>query len=399
MKGCVEIMDAQKTTKMLERFKTTFGSADNLCCARAPGRVNLIGEHTDYNGGFVLPMGIDREVRLFFRPVEDGPVRVWSENYGEWDEFVLEDIQPNPEQPWANYIRGAAWAMREAGQRIRPVEAILIGDVPIGAGLSSSAALEVASALALCGKAAEGDIPRKNVALACQRAENEFVGVNCGIMDQFVSLHAEKNRAVLIDCRTLDYKLLPLENSEVRVVVCNTMVDHELGSSAYNERRATCEKAVRIIADRVEESVEQLRDVSPDMLARCGDHLDAKTRRRAQHVVTEDERALAAVDALGERNYEEFGRLMNASHDSLRDDYEVSCEELNIMVEAAREQDGCLGARMTGAGFGGCTVNLVRREDAAQFTETIADSYQSRTDIEPEVYDFTACPGARVESC
>lgn len=392
-------MDPQTTANMLERYKTTFGSADDLRCARAPGRVNLIGEHTDYNGGFVLPMGIDREVRLYFRRVEEGPVRVWSENYGEWDEFSLDDLQPNPEQAWANYIRGAAWAMESVDCKLEPIEAILIGDVPIGSGLSSSAALEVASALALCPDAGSEEVCRKDLALACQKAENDFVGVNCGIMDQFVSLHAEKDRAVLIDCRTLEYKLLPLENSEVRVVVCNTMVDHELGSSAYNERRATCEEAVEIISGCVDESIQQLRDVTPEMLEQCEEHLDTKTYRRARHVVTEDERALAAVDALGEGDYAEFGRMMNASHDSLRDDYEVSCDELDVMVESAREQSGCLGARMTGAGFGGCTVNLVRRDDADAFTDEIATAYESETGIEPEVYDFTACPGARVETC
>jgi galactokinase len=383
--------------KLIEKFASTFGSKDGLRCARAPGRVNLIGEHTDYNGGFVLPMAIDRDVRVFFRHADRGPARVWSENYGEWDEFDLDRIQHNPRQPWSNYVRGVAWALHEAGLPVRPIEAIIYGNVPIGAGLSSSAAIEVACALAFCPEALKRP-GRRELALICQRAENRFVGVNCGIMDQFVSLHAEDDRAVLIDCRSLDYKLLPLDTSRVRVMVCNTMVHHELGSSAYNERRSTCELASRQLNDRLGD-VRQLRDVTSVQLADHADALDELTYRRARHVVTEDERALAAVAALTEGRYEEFGALMNASHESLREDYEVSCRELDLMVEIARRQPGTLGARMTGAGFGGCTVNLVRREAAAAFAPAVAEAYESETGIRPEVYEFSAVPGAQVVNC
>ena len=396
-------MDYENAAKLVAKLGETFGSTDGLRCARAPGRVNLIGEHTDYNGGFVMPMAVDREVRVLFRPADAGPVRIWSENYGEWDEFDLDAIERNPRQPWSNYVRGVAWSLKDAGLELQPVEGIVYGDLPIGAGLSSSAAIEVASALALC-PAARGELPRKELALLCQRAENKFVGVHCGIMDQFVCLHAEDERAVLIDCRSLDYELVPLDTSRVRVIVCNTMVHHELGSSAYNERRASCEKAAAAInARRFPESptggVKQLRDVTSVMLQECRDALDGVSYRRARHVVSENERAVLARRALGEGEYQAFGKLMNESHDSLRDDYEVSCRELDLMVELARKQKGCLGARMTGAGFGGCTVNLVRADAAEPFKRAIVRGYKEATKLESQVFEFSAVRGARVESC
>jgi galactokinase len=391
-------MNPETTAQMIDRFEKTFGTREGLCCSRAPGRVNLIGEHTDYNGGFVLPMAIDRDVRLYFRTLKEGPVRIWSENYGEWDEFDLGSVELNSEQPWANYVRGAAWALQEAGRRVVPIEAILVGDVPIGAGLSSSAAMEVSSALAVSPEAAAGEIEKTELALTCQRAENDFVGVNCGIMDQFVSLHAERDRAVLIDCRSLEYQLLPLDNSRVRVVVCNTMVNHELGSSAYNERRATCEHAADVINAHEGGGVDQLRDVTIETLEQCREVMDDLAYWRAHHVVTENARTRTAVGALQDEEYPEFGRLMNVSHESLRKDYEVSCEELDIMVEVARRQPGCLGARMTGAGFGGCTVNLVRRDNVEEFIDGVHRGYREETNISADIYELTAQSGAAVET-
>lgn len=389
-------MDYRKVEEMASLFEETFGDREGLLCARAPGRVNLIGEHTDYNGGFVLPMAVDREVRLFFRPTE-GPARLWAENMDEWDEFALDEIERNPEQNWANYVRGVARVLQDEGFSLRPIEGIICGDVPLGAGLSSSAALEVAAANAFC-RAAGAEPESRQVALMCQRAENEFVGVNCGIMDQFVSVHAQREHALLLDCRTLEHEQVPLDTSRVCVVVANTMVDHELGSSAYNQRRASCEEAARRIG-QVEEGIEQLRDVTPEMLEEHAHLLDEVLLKRARHVVTEDERTERAAEALKEGGYEEFGRLMNGSHESLRDDYEVSCEELDVMVEAARRLDGVLGARMVGAGFGGCTVNLVEREKGAQVAEALADAYEDETGIEPQVYEMVAAEGARVGRC
>ncbi|MHC4787597.1 MAG: galactokinase [Planctomycetota bacterium] len=392
-------MDYQRVRQLARRFAESFGGREGLRCSRAPGRVNLIGEHTDYNGGFVMPLAIDRETRVLFRPAPDGPVRLWSENFGEWDEFDLDGIERNETAAggWSNYLRGVAWALQEAGYSLRPLEGIVCGDVPIGAGLSSSAALEVAAASAFCDAAAARPEPRE-LALLCQRAENEFVGVNCGIMDQFVSVHARREHALLLDCRSLEHELLPLDTSEVRVLVCNTMVHHELGNSAYNERRARCEEAARLLNARVD-GVRQLRDVTPEVLSRHGDVLDELTLKRARHVVGENERTLRAAEALKGGDHEQFGGLMNESHESLRDDYEVSCEELDLMVELARRQEGVLGARMVGAGFGGCTVNLVRRERAADVAEAVCRAYREEAGIDPEAYQFVAVAGAGVENC
>ncbi len=392
-------MDHGTVRKFVAKFEENFGTREGLRCSRAPGRVNLIGEHTDYNGGFVMPMAVDREVRFFFRLAEDGPVRVWSENYGEWDEFDLDAIERNESATggWANYVRGVAAMLLEGGYGLSPIEGIICGDVPIGAGLSSSAALEVATAGAFCAAAGLQPDP-KELALLCQRAENRFVGVNCGIMDQFVSIHARREHALLLDCRSLEHELLPLDTSAFRIVVCNTMVHHELGSSAYNERRARCEDAARILNGRVG-GVEQLRDVTPDILAEHGDALDEVTLKRARHVVGENERTVQAAEALKAGDYGRFGRLMNESHESLRSDYEVSCEELDLMVELARRQPGILGARMVGAGFGGCTVNLVERGRADRLATVVRAAYREETGIAPEAYQFVAVAGAGVERC
>lgn len=382
---------------LVSKYEENFGSREGLRYANAPGRVNLIGEHTDYNGGFVMPMAVDREVRVFFRGTKRGPVRLWSENYGEWDEFDLDSIERNDRQRWSNYPRGVALVLQEAGYELQPIEGLVYGDVPIGAGLSSSAAFEVAMARAFCAAAGLEPHPRE-LALLCQRAENSFVGVNCGIMDQFVSIHAEREHALLLDCRSLEHQLLPLDTSAVRVVVCNTMVRHELGSSAYNERRARCEEAVRVLNEQVG-GICQLRDVTSEILAKRGRALDKVTLKRARHVVSENSRAIAAAEALKARDYEAFGRLMNESHESLRRDYEVSCAELDLMVRLARQRPGVLGARMVGAGFGGCTVNLVLGERADKAAEGIRAAYLQATRIEPEVYQFVAVSGATVENC
>ncbi len=301
-------------------------------------------------------------------------------------------MRHNPSQAWANYIRGVAVTLQGAGYELKPIEGIVCGDLPIGAGLSSSAAIEVATARAFL-TASGIEIDSRELALLCQQAENRFVGVNCGIMDQFVSVHAKAQHALLLDCRSLEHEQAPLDTSAVRVVVCNTMVHHELGSSGYNERRASCESAARLLG------VEFLRDVTPEVLEEKAGVLDPVTLKRARHVVSEDERTTRAARALKEGDYAEFGRLMYASHASLRDDYEVSCEELDVMVEAARGQKGVIGARMVGGGFGGCTVNLVEREHAEAFAKGVARAYEKATGIKPETYQFVAVDGARVEKC
>jgi galactokinase len=385
----------EQLPELVVRFREAFGSTEGLMCSRAPGRVNLIGEHTDYNGGFVLPMAVDRETVVLFRPA--AALRIRSESLDDWDEFRLAEVAPDPGRHWVNYVRGVAAALLAAGHDLAPVEALIAGDVPMGAGLSSSAALEVACARAFCAAAGVEPDPRE-LALLCQKAENEFVGVSCGIMDQFVSVHARDSHALLLDCRSLEHRAVPLDGTCVRVIVCNTMVRHDLSASAYNERRASCEEAVRRLAGRID-GVKQLRDVSRADLEANVDVLSGLLVKRARHVVSEDDRTLRAAEALEAADYEQFGRLMYSSHESLRDDYEVSCAELDAMVEAARQQPGVLGARMVGAGFGGSTVNLVRREAVQRFVADVAAEYERRTGIRPDVHECTAVAGARVEPC
>lgn len=358
---------------------------------QAPGRVNLIGEHTDYNDGFVLPVAIDRQVMLAARAREDQQVQLWSIQFEQSSEFSLEQITPEPTAPWSNYVRGVALMLQQEGFALRGMDTVIGGNVPIGSGLSSSAAIEVATAVAfrdLCAL----DVSPIDLALLCQRAENEFVGMKCGIMDQFIATLGQGSHALLIDCRSLEYELVPLP-SGVSVVVCDTMKRRGLVDSEYNTRRQECEQGVELLRQHLPE-VKALRDVTTKDLACYGRSLPPVVRKRCRHVVSEDERVVQAVAALRTGDVAEFGRLMDLSHASLRDDYEVSCPELDGMVEAARSAPGCLGARMTGAGFGGCTVNLVRSEDASEFAREVAGRYHREIGVMPEVYLCEASPGA-----
>ncbi len=358
---------------------------------QAPGRVNLIGEHTDYNDGFVLPVAIDRRVMLAARARDDTQVRLWSVSFQQGSDFLLESIAPEPAAPWSNYVRGVAFMLQEQGFALSGMDAVIAGNVPIGSGLSSSAAMEVATAVtfrALCAL----DISQLDLALLCQRAENEFVGMKCGIMDQFIATMGQHGHALLIDCRSLGYELVPLPPG-VSVVVCDTMKRRGLVDSEYNARRRECEQGVALLR-RYLPGVEALRDVTSQDLVRCGHTLPPVVRKRCAHVVSEDERVLQAVAALRAGGVAEFGRLMDLSHASLRDDYEVSCPELDDMVELARSAPGCLGARMTGAGFGGCTVNLVRSESALAFAQQVARGYSEKMGVTPETYVCEASAGA-----
>ena len=364
--------------------------------ARGPGRVNLIGEHVDYNGGFVLPIAIDRDVSIAFRPNGTDRMRLYSMDFDQEAEFGLDAHEFDEDKRWTNYVRGVAKCLQDAGRETRGFDGVIQGNVPIGSGLSSSAAFEVASALTFLDLSGQ-TMDRKDLALLCQRAENTFVGVNCGIMDQFISIHGQAGHAVLIDCRSLDHRLVPLGDGSVKIVVCDTGVKRELAASAYNERRAQCEEAARVLNDAVG-GIEMLRDVSMDVLEAHSGKLDPVVLKRARHVVSEDDRTTAAVGVLNTGDLAEFGRLMNGSHDSLRDDYEVSCKELDAMVHAARALDGVYGARMTGAGFGGCTVNLVAPEAVDEFCERVPQAYQQATSLEAKLYVCDPAQGARVES-
>ena len=358
---------------------------------RAPGRVNLIGEHTDYNDGFVMPAPIDFYTWASISAREDRKLQIRSENFDDEVEVDLDDPNLARRGHWSDYPVGVAVMLERSGYRLHGARLEIRGEVPIGSGLSSSAAVEVATACALA--AVSGvDVDKRELALICQRAENEFVGARVGIMDQFVSLFGEAHRALLLDCRSLDFRLLPLPDN-VRLIICNTMVKHALASSAYNERREQCEAGVAIIAKRFP-NVTALRDVTLEQLEQCRSEMDGVVYRQCRHVVTENARVLAAADALEQRDLNQFGRLMAESHRSLRDDYEVSSVELNLMVELAQKIDGVYGARMTGGGFGGSTVNFVRAEQTEDFRARMAEGYERVTKIKPEIYLCTAGNGA-----
>ncbi len=361
---------------------------------QAPGRVNLLGEHTDYNDGFVLPIAIGRAMRMAVAPAGSSQVRLVSLDFGQQSAFdLMQPITRDPAAPWSDYVRGVAAVLLAAGETLGGLDAVLAGDVPIGAGLSSSAALEVAAARAFQAVSA---LDLDDVALArlCQRAENEFVGMNCGIMDQFISLLGQRDHALLIDCRSLAYRRVPLP-TDVRVVVLDTGVRRELVSSAYNERRAQCQEGVLRLRERLPH-VQALRDVTPADLERYGAELPPLVFRRCRHVVHENQRVLDGVAALERGDVAAFGAAMNASHVSLRDDYQVSCPELDVLVEAAWAQPGCLGARMTGAGFGGCTVNLVRTDAVDALVPAVQTAYRAQTGREAAALVCQAANGATV---
>jgi galactokinase len=354
---------------------------------RAPGRVNLIGEHTDYNDGFVLPMAIDRAVWIALRPRSDRVVGVYSLDFEQHAVFSLESFH-NEAAGWVEYLKGTAWALQEAGYRLRGWEGVLAGDVPIGAGLSSSAAVEMVTARAFA--AVSGfDWEPATMARLCQRAENAWVGMNCGIMDQLISAAGRADHALLIDCRSLESQAVPLP-PDTAVVVLDTGTRRGLVGSAYNERRAQCEAAARLFGVRA------LRDVSVAQFEAQAGALEPVTRRRARHVMTENERVLEAVEAMRRGDAPAVGRLLSASHASLRDDFEVSSDYLNRIVDCASAQESCYGARMTGAGFAGCAVALVRAPAASAFASAVAACYQEGCRLAPAVYICPATNGAEV---
>jgi len=373
--------------KVVKQFQQHFGSRPSLL-AQAPGRVNLIGEHTDYNDGFVLPMAIDRAIWIAARPRPD-KVRIHSLDFGQTIEFALDDLQKT-EAGWGEYVKGVAWALQEAGHQLAGWEGVMAGDVPLAAGLSSSAALELATARVF---AALSDLPwdPAEMALIGQKAENQWVGVNCGIMDQLISAAGVKGHALLIDCRSLSTTPAPLPPGTA-VVVLDTATQRGLLDSAYNERRAQCEAAAQSLG------IPALRDIGPSELKQSGNELDPVIYRRARHIVTENARTLQAAGAMRIGDSTQLGRLMNLSHISLRDDFEVSSDALNAMVECAQLQASCFGARMTGGGFGGCAVALVEQETAADFALAVEKCYRAKTGREPQVFICQPAAGANVES-
>jgi len=380
-------------------FEEHFGKAPALL-VKAPGRVNLLGEHVDYNDGPVLPAAIDRAVSLAAVPTPEEVITLYAKDFEEEVTFNLQsleykcDIHKQPLPKWAFYPAGVAWSLKKAGLDVSGLQATYDSDIPIGAGLSSSAAVEVAFATAWSASGGwDGD--KMKLARLCQQAENGYVGVASGLMDQFASFHGIEDHALYFDTRSLVWEALPLPPA-TSLVIADTGIRRNLADSGYNERRTACEQAVRILQKHLPE-IQSLRDVSPVELAAFGEFLPVPIRQRAEHVVREIARVETAVSALRRSDKRTFGALMFAGHASLRDLYEVSCPELDILVEIAHHLPGCLGARMTGAGFGGCTVNLVEESETPGFIKSLSTEYRAKVGHSPQVYPCKASGGARFE--
>ncbi len=381
---------AGPAARAVERFSAVYGTGHRTRIFRGPGRVNLIGEHTDYNLGFVLPMALDLACLAACARGGDGLLRVYSDNLDEarqWPLAALEEL--NPARDWGDYVAGVARELLRAGYALEPVNLLVASTVPVGSGLSSSAALEVATALALLdGRPIDG----LELARLCRRAENDFVGMPCGIMDQYVSVFGRENSAVKIDCRSLEHATVALPAS-VEILAVNTMVKHELGQSAYRNRVRECAEAVSSIRRRRPE-VASLRDVAATEFEALAGEIPEVPRQRARHVVGENQRVEDFIAASRRGDLAGMGELFVASHRSLQHDYEVSCEELDFLVDAALALPGVLGARMTGGGFGGCTVSLVRPEAVGEFETRIAAAYQGRFGLTPQIYPCRPSAGA-----
>jgi galactokinase len=378
-----------KPAELAQKFEGIFGAQPRIFCA--PGRVNLLGEHTDYNDGFVMPCAIGFSTRVAISPRPDRKLLIRSEDFAEQLEFDLDHLPRQGTGVWSDYVLGIAVMLKEVGHPVSGASLLVRGEVPIGAGLSSSAAIEVASALAFMSlNGTRLSLPE--VAKLCQRTENEFIGARVGIMDQFVSCLGRAGHALLLDCRSLEFKLIPIPEN-IRLVICNTMVKHEHASGAYNRRREECDEGVRILR-RWYPKATALRDISLEQLEQHKSEIPAIVYKRCLHVVSENQRVLEGGKYLTDGDVGHFGVLMRNSHLSLRDLFEVSCRELDIMVEIAESLEGFCGGRMTGGGFGGCTVNLVKAVDASRFAEQIADRYHAETGIKPDVYVCSAANGA-----
>jgi galactokinase len=371
-------------------FRERFGETPRVF--RAPGRVNLIGEHTDYNEGFVLPMAIERDTVVAAAPREDRRVVLHSLTLGETREFDLDGQAVARRGDWLDYVEGVARVLEARGVRLTGAHLVLDSDVPVGAGLSSSAALEISAGFAFVTISGH-EVDRLALALAGQRAEHVYVGARVGVMDQFVAALAQEGQALLIDCRALTSALVPMRLPEMEVVICDSRVSHNLAWSEYNTRREECEAGVDMLR-AWRPSIQSLRDVGTEEFELYAPRMPEPIRRRCRHVVTENARTLAAAAALAKGDAANMGKNMLGSHASLRDDYEVSCRELDLLVECALSVDGVLGARMTGGGFGGCTVNLVRRHGVDEFRRVVSEQYNRATNLEPILYVSKAGAGA-----
>lgn len=385
------------TTKLVEKFQELFGAEGDIRTYFAPGRVNLIGEHTDYNGGHVFPCALTLGTYGIARKREDNKLRFYSVNFERLGviESSLEDLKPYKAAEWTNYPKGVMWAFEERGYKLpNGLDILLYGNIPNGSGLSSSASLEVLTGVIL--KDMFGfDVSMTDIALIGQFSENNFNGCNCGIMDQFASAMGKKDNAIFLDTNTLQYEYAPVVLEDAKIVIINSKVKHSLVDSAYNDRRNECETALKELQEVV--AVQTLGDLTEEAFEKHKDAIKSEIRqKRARHAVYENQRTIRAVEALKENRIEEFGKLMNESHRSLRDDYEVSCKEIDILVDLAWETEGVIGSRITGGGFGGCTVSIVKNEAVDGFIKNIGEQYLAKVGHEAEFYVVDIGDGARV---
>lgn len=376
-----------------EKFREKFNAQPVLY--QAPGRINLIGEHTDYNDGFVLPAAIDKAIYFAVGKNEKNTLRLYSIDYDESFEIALNNLHKS-DKHWANYLIGVAVQFQKRGLQPGGIDCVFGGDIPSGAGLSSSAALECGFALCLNDQFSFG-IDRSELILMAQKAEHEFAGVMCGIMDQFASTFGQDGHVMKLDCRSLDYEYYPLTNEMVDIILCDTKVKHTLASSEYNIRRSECEKGVEILKEKYPQ-VKALRDATPDMLETVKAEMEDNVYQRCHYVIHELVRVENACQALLKNDFNTFGRLMYETHEGLSKEYLVSCKELDILVDMARKDNKVLGARMMGGGFGGCTINLIEKGGAGKFIDTVIEEYPKLTGIDPEIYRVQISNGAnRIE--
>jgi galactokinase len=382
------------TEAILRQFADAFEGHSPSAIARAPGRVNLIGEHTDYNDGYVLPMAMDRSTFVAVRPRNDGRIRVHATAFRQTAEWPLEDLGPPGEPAWANYVKGTAAMLLQHGTELCGADLLIVSELPIGGGVSSSAALEASTAKALLTVAGDFVEPVQ-LALLCQKAEHEYAHSPCGIMDQFIVLLAHPGCALLLDCRTRSYDQLPFNPPGASIVVMDTQVKHSIGGSQYPVRVQQCRAGVDFF-HRMDRSVKALRDVHENAIRSHADEMDPVVAARCRHVVAENHRVLRAAEAMRSGAFHEFGQLMVESHRSLREDYEVSCDELNALVDLACSIDGVYGARMTGGGFGGCAIALVDDQAIDRLNKAIGERYNGRFAKPALVYATRAGGGADV---
>ncbi len=385
IKNMVEKLDAE--------FRNLFGSNRKRIIISSPGRVNLIGEHTDYNEGFVLPAAIDKNVFFIIAPRTDSTIRLYASDFEKGFETELKSLKPS-EEKWPNYILGMVDQISKAGYSVGGFDCVFGGNIPIGAGMSSSAAIEEGVGFAL-NEMFKLKIEKMTLVKLGQKAENEFVGVKCGIMDQFINIYGREKTVLKIDCRTLDFEYIPFVRDDILIVLCDTKVRHELSGSEYNVRRKQCETGVSIL-QKHNPSIRSLRDVTIELLQEYREEFDPVIYKRCVYVVNENIRVEKGIQDLERDDFIAFGRKMIESHNGLRDDYEVSCRELDIMVDIALDSDGVYGSRMMGGGFGGCTINLVDEDKMEAFNDRILDLYHEKTGIDARIYSASIQGGTRL---